>query len=81
MLQNWISKALHLNKCICNIMATINQNSEKFCTEDIIDLNTKTNLKLLHDPEVLQSKVDLKDHPEFIKQRSNLWFDMQKKSL
>ena len=57
MLKNWISKALHLNKCICNIIATINQNSENFCTEDIIDLNTKTNLKLLHDPEVLQSKV------------------------
>ena len=56
MLKNWISKALHLNKCICLIMAKINQNLENFCTGDTIDVIEVTNIKLLHDPEILQGK-------------------------
>ena len=80
MLKNWISKALQLNKRICSIMASINQNLEKFAKDDIIDLSTNSNLKLLHDPEVLKSKVNLNNHHELIKQRSELWFEMWKKA-
>ena len=80
MLKNWISKALQLNKRICSIMASINQNLENFAKDDIIDLSTNSNLKLLHDPEVLKSKVNLNNHHDLIKQRSELWFEIQKKA-
>ena len=80
MLKNWVSKALHLNKCTCLIMAKINQNLENFCTGDTIELSEAKNIKLLHDPEILQRKVNILHHPEFIKQRSQMWFDMHKKA-
>ena len=79
LLKNWISDALELNKQLCYIMSDINNNDLFECSHTC-DLLNQANVRLLLQPEVIQDRVDLHKHTQFLKQQSDLWYDIQKQS-
>ena len=80
MLNNWIEDALQLNKDICYILLEINGTNDIFCCSKTVNLSGQSNVKLLHIPEELESKVNLKSNPHIVKQRSNMWFELRKEA-
>ena len=68
LLKNCISDALELNKQLCYIMSDINNNNDLFECSHICDLLNQANVRLLLQPEVIQDRVDLHKHTQFLKQ-------------
>ena len=80
MISNWINNALNLNKQICYILAEINGNINLMASNSEVDFSKQSNMKLLHDPEKIKNKLDLMKHTHIVKQRTDLWFKLQKEA-
>ena len=59
-------------------MLLINRNSHCFRRTGPVILDTLSNSRILHDPEILLVDDFLTDNPQFMKQCSYLWMEFQK---
>ena len=76
LLQNWIEDALKLNKSICYILGDINSTINNMPLGSTVEINKQGNVKLLHNLENLESKMDLNKHTHVVKQKSTKWFEL-----
>ena len=74
---NWIKRALQLNKRICEILSLMQNNIHHFEKDDAVDAPCQSNMRLLNPPENINPGIDLYSHPEIIKQRSKLFTQLQ----
>ena len=73
-----IKNLLQINVEWCSIMATINGNEQLFCKSGPMLLDTMLNSWILRSPETLQLDNFLKKYPQYMKQRSKLWYSLHK---
>ena len=73
-----IENLLKINAEWCYIMSLINGNSHCFRRQGPVLLDTLANSWILCDPDILLVDDFLKDHPQFMKQHSDLWMDFHK---
>ena len=73
-----IKNLLQINVEWCSIMATINGNEQLFRKSGPILLDTMLNSWILRSPETLQLDDFLKKYPQYMKQRSKLWYSLCK---
>ena len=73
-----IKNLLQINVEWCSIMATINGNEQLFRKSGPILLDTMLNSWILRSPETLQLNDFLKKYPQYMKQRSELWYSLCK---
>ena len=73
-----IKNLLQTNVEWCSIMATINGNEQLFRKSGPILLDTMLNSWILRSPETLQLDDFLKKYPQYMKQRSKLWYSLRK---
>ena len=73
-----IKNLLEINVESYSIMATINGNENSFHKRGPILLDTMLNLWILRSPETLQLDDFLLKYPQYIKQRSELWYSLCK---
>lgn len=78
---NWIDRALKCNLHICKLLAHIHHNDSKFFEDAHVNLEDVSNVKFLNEPDYITSSIDLKLHPQFIKQRTTLWHEMRNMAL
>ena len=77
---NWINRALKFNLTLCEIMASINNNEGNFIATNVTNLDSLSNVRILNQPMYINSNVKLELQPQFVKQRTELWFKLRKKS-
>ena len=75
-----IKNLLEINVEWCGIMAAFNGNEHSFRKWGPILLDTMLNSWILRSPETLQLDDFLKKYPEYMKQRSELWYSIRKES-
>ena len=73
-----IKNLLQINVEWCSIMATLNGNSSIFRKRGPILLDSMLNSLILRSPETLQLDNFLLKYPEYMKQRSELWYSLRK---
>ena len=73
-----IKNMLDINLEWCYIMSLINSNSHCFRRRGPVLLDTLDNSWILRDPEILLVDDYLKQNPQFMKQRSDLWLEFHK---
>ena len=73
-----IKNLLQINVEWCSIMATLNGNISIFCKRGPILLDSMLNSLILRSPETLQLDNFLLKYPEYMKQRSELWYSLRK---
>ena len=73
-----IKNLLQINVEWCAIMATLNGNEQLFRKSGPILLDTMLNSWILRSPETLQLDDFLKKYPQYMKQRSELWYSICK---
>ena len=61
-------------------MSMINRNDELFKCDSPIILDDLKNGWILMDPEYINDEQYVREHPRFIRQRSNLWFDVRQEA-
>ena len=73
-----IKNLLEINVEWCSIMATLNGNEQIFRKGGPILLETMLNSWILRHPKTLQLDDFLKKYPQYMKQRSELWYSIHK---
>ena len=71
---------MELNRQLCYIMSNINNSNDLFQYSNSCNLLNQGNVRLLLQPELIHDKVDLHRHTHFLKQHSDLWYDIQGQS-
>lgn len=74
-----IQHLLSCNQEICRIMANLNETTHFFPTSNEIDLTKQVNCNFLLPPEQIRDDNFLTRNPEFIKQRTEKWFQVRSK--
>ena len=73
-------QSLNVNRDLCSILSKLNNMKEEFQDTGNVDLNVQSNLDILLSPEILQQYCNLKECPEFVKQRTDMWFNLRRES-
>ena len=76
-----IKKLLHCNQQICRIMAALNETSHLFPSDTTVDLTNQWNCNLLLTPQQINDDRFLQRNSEFIKQRTERWFDLRDSAI
>ena len=53
---------------------------EEYQDTGYVDLNIQSNKDLLFPPEILQKYCNLRECPELVRQRTDMWFSLHKES-
>lgn len=77
---NWINRALQFNLKLCGIMASLNHSDGNFIASTSTNIDSLHNVRILNQPQYIQRNINLQLHPQFVKQRTNMWFRLRKKS-
>ena len=78
---DWIQRALFTNKELCSVMSCFNNNDTLFANIDVISMNEQGNIRQLIPVEKMPGHVDLSENEHFVKQRSNIWHEIQKRCV
>ena len=73
-----INKLLTCNEKICHIMANLNETTNFIPRERTCDLTMQRNANFLHSPVTINDDAFLHRNPEFVRQRTDKWFEMRK---
>ena len=77
----WLKKSLQLNVHLLKIMLEIQVNTHLFATSTHKCLSESYNVRLLHTPDYVMTKVDPFDYPHLIKESSEMFTDLRHQSL
>ena len=75
----FIRNALELNSSICKSMSSLMRNESCF-NSDRISLESQSNVRRLHDINVVMGHIDVTRKPQFMRQDSNKWKQFRKSS-
>ena len=78
---DWIQRALFTNKELCSVLSCFNNNETLFARHDVISMNQQRNIRQLIPVEKMPPQVDVNNNEHFVKQRSTLWHEIQKRCV
>ena len=67
---------LNVNRDLCCILSKLNNMDEEYQDTGYVDLNIQINMDILFPPEILQKYCNIKECPELVKQRTEIWFHL-----
>ena len=73
-------RSLNVNSDLCSHLSKMNDADDQYCDIGNVNLLEKSNIDLLFPPHKICTNYYLCANPKWIKQRSNMWCDMQKKA-
>ena len=75
-----MKRYLNLNRDLCCHLSKMNDTEDIYCDIGNVNLLEKSNINILFPPNQICTNYDLCENTNWIKQRSKMWYDMQKKA-